>query len=77
MGVALGKAQVAYDQCWDTVTLDEDDPVGDVLARAGLYEVSDATRAVLDDASAAADDRRARSSLLHALVAVSPEFSIH
>jgi uncharacterized protein (DUF1800 family) len=77
VGVALGKAQVAYDQCWDTVTLDEDDPVGDVLARAGLYEVSDATRSVLDDASAAADDRRARSSLLHALVAVSPEFSIH
>ena len=77
VGVALGKAQLAYDQCFDTATLDEGDPVGDVLARAGLYEVSDATRSVLDEAATSADDRRARSSLLHALVAVSPEFSIH
>ncbi|MEX0847329.1 MAG: DUF1800 family protein [Ilumatobacteraceae bacterium] len=76
VGVQLGKAQLAMDSAWDTATLDEADPVGDVLTRACLHEVSDATTTVLREAAASVDDRRARSSLLHALVAVSPEFSI-
>lgn len=76
VGVELGKAQLAMDSSWDTATLDEVDPVGDVLTRACLHEVSDETVTVLRDAAASIDDRRSRSSLLHALVAVSPEFSI-
>ena len=76
VGVQLGKAQLAYDSAWDTATLDEGDPVADLLTRACLHEVSDDTVAVLRDAASSTDDRRARSSLLHALVVVSPEFSL-
>jgi hypothetical protein len=72
----FAKAQTAIDKAWDVPTLDDADPVGDVLGRAGLYEVSAETRAALQQASATADGRRARSTLLHALVAVSPEFSL-
>ncbi len=75
-GAMFAKAQTAIDTAWDVPTLDDADPVGDVLGRAGLYEVSAETRAALQQASATADGRRARSTLLHALVAVSPEFSL-
>ena len=75
-GNDLGKAQIVSDRALDTATLDERDPVGDVLARAGLFEVSDATISVLTDAIEAVDSRRDLSTLLHALVACSPEFSL-
>jgi len=75
-GNDLTKAQIATDHASDTATLDEEDPIGDVLARAGLFEVSDATIAVLTDAIGAVDSRRELSTLLHALVACSPEFSL-
>jgi uncharacterized protein (DUF1800 family) len=75
-GATFTKAQTASDASWDTPTLDDADPVGAVLARAGLHDVSDVTRAALDGAAAAVDSRRDRSTILHALVALSPEFSL-
>ncbi len=75
-GNDLGKAQIATDRAGDTATLDETDPLGDVLARAGLFEVSEATIAVLTDAIDAVKSRRDLSTLLHALVACCPEFSL-
>jgi uncharacterized protein (DUF1800 family) len=77
VGEEYGKAQVAYDNAWETATLDENDPIGDILARAGLVEVSDATYGVLQQAVEFIEGRRDRSTMLHALVAVSPEFSLH
>jgi uncharacterized protein (DUF1800 family) len=76
VGSEFAKAQLAWDHTWETATLDEADPVGDLLGRAGLHEVSESTRAALDDAAAAVENRRDRASLLHALVAVCPEFSL-
>ncbi len=75
-GAVFAKAQAAIDSSWDVPTLDDADPVGDVLSRAGLYEVSDETRTALQQATTAVEGRRARSSLLYALVAASPEFSL-
>ncbi|MGB8859081.1 MAG: DUF1800 family protein [Ilumatobacteraceae bacterium] len=75
-GADLTKAQVATDYAWDTATLDEDDPLGDLLRRAGQFEVSEATMAVLEDAIDAVESRRDLSTLLHALLACSPEFSL-
>jgi len=77
VGSELAKAQLAFDSASETATLDEDDPVADVLARAALFDVGDDTRQALQDAADAVDSRRDRSSLLHALVAVSPEFSLN
>ena len=76
VGAEFAKATLAWDHTWETATLDEADPVGDLLGRAGLHEVSDATRATLEEAAAAVENRRDRASLLHALVAVCPEFSL-
>ncbi len=75
-GAALTKAQIALDHAWDTVTLDGADSVAEVLARAGLHEVSAATRTTLDALARSAGGRRDRSSLLHAAVAVCPEFNL-
>ncbi len=75
-GVTFAKAQTAIDHAWDVPTLDSGDPVGDVLARAGLFEVSAATRSALDHAANTLDGRRDRATTLHALVAMSPEFSL-
>jgi uncharacterized protein (DUF1800 family) len=75
-GATLTKAQTASDASWDTATLDDGDPVGAVLARAGLFDVSDESRAVLERAARSVDSRRDRSTVLHALVALSPEFSL-
>jgi uncharacterized protein (DUF1800 family) len=75
-GAEFAKAQLAYDNSFDTETLDSYDPVSAVLAKAALFEVSDATRTTLQQAADATDSRRDRSSLLHALVACSPEFSL-
>ncbi|MFK7918741.1 MAG: DUF1800 family protein [Ilumatobacter sp.] len=75
-GMTLNKGQIAVDHSWDTDTLDRNDPVTDLLRRAVLYEVSPQTRAVLDELAAAAPSRRDQSSMLHAAIAMSPEFSL-
>ncbi len=76
VGAEMTKAQVAYDNAWETATLDENDPVNDLLGRAGLYEVSQSTIDVLSSAADSVESRRDRSTLLHGLLAISPEFSL-
>ena len=76
VGAAYGRAQVAGDNAYETPTLDDEDPVADVLRRAGLVEVGDATIAALTEAATSQESRRDRSSLLHALVACCPEFCL-
>jgi uncharacterized protein (DUF1800 family) len=77
VGAALSKATFGRWTSEGTATLDDDDPVGDVLWRAGLDDVSATTRAALDQAAATLDgDRWAIATALHALVVASPEFSI-
>ena len=75
-GSEFGKAQLALDNAWDTATLDADDPVGDALYRAGLFEISDDTTSVLRQSIESIEGRRETASLLYSLVAVSPEFSL-
>lgn len=75
-GMTLSKGQIALNNTWDTETLDADDPVTDVLRRAVLYEVSTETRTALDELADAAPSRREQASLLHAAVAMCPEFSL-
>lgn len=75
-GAMFAKAQLALDSAWDVGTLGDDDPVGELLARAGLVEVSEATRSMLDEAAQRVDGRRDRATVLHALVAMTPEFSL-
>ena len=75
-GSEFAKAQLALDYAWDTATLDPTDPVGDALYRAGMFEVSDDTIAVLQRSVESIEGRRERASLLYSLIAVSPEFSL-
>jgi uncharacterized protein (DUF1800 family) len=75
-GSEFGKAQLALDYAWDTATFESDDPIGEALARAGLYEVSDETVATLSATAGTVEGRRELASLLHSLIAVSPEFSL-
>jgi len=75
-GAEFAKAEIALDNAGDTSTLDPADPVADVLRRAGLFDVSDATLATLRQAVGAVEGRRDAATLLHSLVAVSPEFSL-
>jgi uncharacterized protein (DUF1800 family) len=75
-GAEFAKAEIALDNAGDTSTLDPGDPVADVLRKAGLFEVSDATLATLRQAVGAVEGRRDAATLLHSLVAVSPEFSL-
>jgi uncharacterized protein (DUF1800 family) len=72
----LTKASVALDSTWDTETLDSGDPVADVIRRAGVGTVSASTRSVLDTIVRRTPTRRELSSLLHATIALSPEFSV-
>lgn len=72
----LTKASVAIDSTWDTETLDASDPVADVIRRAGVGTVSASTRTVLDTIVQRTPGRRELSSLLHATIALSPEFSV-
>jgi len=74
-GMLLTKGEIALDHSWDVETLDETDPVSDVLRRAVLYEVSDDTLTTLDEVARSVDGRRERATLLHAAVAMCPEFS--
>ena len=75
-GAEFTKAQLALDNTSDTSTLNMTDPVADVLRRAALFDVSDATLATLRQAASRVNGRRDTSTLLHSLVAVSPEFSL-
>ena len=75
-GAEFAKAEIALENAGDTSTLDPTDPVADVLRKAGLFGVSDATLATLQQAAGAVEGRRDAATLLHALVAVSPEFSL-
>lgn len=76
VGAEMTKAQVAYDNAWETATLDEADPVGDLLGRAALHEVGQSTLDVLWHAVESVESRRDRSTLLHGLLVMSPEFSL-
>jgi len=76
-GAVITKAQIALDYSWDSETLGAGNQVDEVLRRAGLIDVSNDTRSALE--AIASDDeigRRERASLLHAAVAMSPEFNI-
>ncbi len=75
-GAVLTKARIALDSCWDTATLDATDPVGDIVGRAGLVTLGADSLGVLHDVARRADGRREVSSLLHATVAMLPEFSL-
>lgn len=74
-GHLLTKGQIALDHSWDTDTLDRSDPIGDVLRRAVLYEVGPTTHAALEELAGSVEGRREQATLLHAAVAMSPEFS--
>lgn len=74
-GHLLTKGQIALDHSWDTDTLDRSDPIGDVLRRAVLYEVGPTTRAALEELATSVEGRREQATLLHAAVAMCPEFS--
>ena len=75
-GAVMAKAAAAWDYSGDTPTFETDDPVAEVLTKAGLYEVSDETRSALQDAVDSVDGRREKSTLLHALVPCTPEFNL-
>ncbi len=75
-GAVIGKSQLALDLSWDTETLGDGDPVGEIIRRAALPGVSPTTRTALDRIAAADLGRRERSSLLHATVAMCPEFNL-
>lgn len=75
-GSVMVKAETAIDYSWDSATLDSSDPVGDVISRAGLLSVSDSTRAVLEEARGKAQGRREEATLLHGVMAMSPEFAL-
>jgi len=74
-GMLLTKAKTALDMSWETATLDPVDPIWEVLQRAAMPEVSASTRTALEAIVASTTDRQERSSLLHAAVALCPEFS--
>jgi uncharacterized protein (DUF1800 family) len=52
------------------------DPVSAALRRCALYEVTDPTRACLEQAAGAVNDPRQRAVLLVALAVASPEFAL-
>lgn len=73
-GATYVRAHLAWDYAWDTEVVDSDDPVSAVLERAGLFDVSEATRSAMDMAAVSVEGRRERATVLHALAVVSPEF---
>lgn len=60
----------------DTYAFSDDDPVPDALERASLYEVSDETRAALDDAYWAPFDGPDTHRLMLLIALNAPEFSL-
>lgn len=75
-GALFTKSEVSFDYSRDSPTLDSGDPVSEVVARAGLVTATDSTRSVLDDIVSGVGGRREISALLHAAMAMSPEFSL-
>jgi uncharacterized protein (DUF1800 family) len=73
-GAAFTWAAQAYDNAWDTQVVDVEDPITAVAERAGIYDLSVETRTTIEEALNGVDERRARASLIHMLIAVSPEF---
>jgi uncharacterized protein (DUF1800 family) len=73
-GATFAKAQMAWDNSWDTPTLESDDPVSEW--KASLHEVSDITRNAMYAAIDSVEGRREQSTVLHALVACCPEFNL-
>jgi uncharacterized protein (DUF1800 family) len=63
-----------YDRAWDTEVIDDPDLVTLVAARAGIFDLSPSTRGAIDTAIADLEERRARASMVHMLIAASPEF---
>lgn len=75
-GATMTKAAYAWDRSYDTEVVAVDDPVAWIVARSGIYDLSDETRAALTTAANAVEGKRERASLLHALALASPEFSL-
>lgn len=75
-GATFAKAAIAMDYAWDVGTLGDADPVGEVLAMAGLVDVSSETRDLLEQAARSVEGRRDRATVLHALVVMTPEFCL-
>jgi uncharacterized protein (DUF1800 family) len=78
LGASIGLAKAALivtGQPADDVAA-APDPVGATLRRCALYEVTESTRAALDQAASAVNDARQRALLLVALAVASPEFAV-
>lgn len=75
-GATLARVEYAANAAADSEVVSTSDPVGDILAKASLYEVSESTVAALKTAVGGIEGRRDRASALHALVAVCPEFCV-
>ena len=72
----MSRTAYAWEHSRDTEVVSVADPVGWVLARASLFEVSAATKAALDKAARSIEGRRDLATLLHALVVSSPDFAL-
>ena len=73
----LDRVNRVLDLGWnDLIDLDVEPTVDAVLARCGLWEISDETRAVLDDAIRRQTEYDRGLELLFALTLTSPEFSL-
>jgi uncharacterized protein (DUF1800 family) len=73
-GAVFSWVSQTYDKAWDTEVVDTPDLVALVAARAGIFELSEATRTSIDTAISELTERRARASMAHMLIAASPEF---
>jgi uncharacterized protein (DUF1800 family) len=73
-GAAFVRAQAAMSLWDDTEVVDSDDPVAAILAKASVFDPSESTVDGLRAAAERVEGRRARASLLHALVVTCPEF---
>jgi uncharacterized protein (DUF1800 family) len=75
-GATMTKVSYAWDRAGDTEVIATADPVAWVLERAGLYDVSDATRTAMTTAASKIESKRERATVLHALALSSPEFAL-
>jgi uncharacterized protein (DUF1800 family) len=78
LGASIGLAKAALivtGQPADDVAA-APDPVGATRRRGALSEVTESTRAALDQAASAVNDARQRALLLVALAVASPEFAV-
>jgi uncharacterized protein (DUF1800 family) len=75
VGAELNKAQTAWDLMWEAPAVESDDPVGELLERAGLT-ASDGTRAVLDEALSTNPDDWEPYRAIYGLIPMTPEFNL-